>query len=39
MKGRSIGLDVHRDFCEVTAHQAGKVAHYAMSPPRRWGLA
>ena len=27
MEGRSIGLDVHRDFCEVAAHEAGKVAH------------
>jgi transposase len=28
MEGRSIGLDVHRDFCEVAAHQDGKVAHW-----------
>jgi transposase len=28
MKGRSIGLDVHRDFCEVAICQAGKVAHW-----------
>src|ERR1035441_10612989 len=28
MKGRSIGLDVHRDFCEVAVHQAGKVTHW-----------
>ncbi|HSO99070.1 MAG TPA: IS110 family transposase [Solirubrobacteraceae bacterium] len=25
MEGRSIGLDVHRDFCEVACWQAGKV--------------
>ena len=28
MEGRSIGLDVHRDFCEVAVCQAGKVAHW-----------
>jgi transposase len=28
MEGRSIGLDVHRDFCEVAACQVGKVAHW-----------
>jgi transposase len=28
MEGRSIGLDVHRDFCEVAAVCAGKVAHW-----------
>ena len=28
MEGRSIGLDVHRDFCEVAAHEAGKDAHW-----------
>jgi transposase len=28
MEGRSIGLDVHRDFCEVAAVTAGKVAHW-----------
>jgi transposase len=28
MEGRSIGLDVHRDFCEVAAHQAGKVVSW-----------
>jgi len=27
-RGRSIGLDVHRDFCEVAVCQAGKVAHW-----------
>jgi transposase len=28
MEGRSIGLDVHRDFCEVAAVTAGKVQHW-----------
>ena len=28
MEGRSVGLDVHRDFCEVAVHEAGKVAHW-----------
>jgi len=28
MEGRNIGLDVHRDFCEVAACQAGKVTHW-----------
>jgi transposase len=28
MEGRSIGLDVHRDFCEVVACWAGKVEHW-----------
>jgi transposase len=28
MEGRNIGLDVHRDFCEVAAHQAGKVVSW-----------
>jgi transposase len=28
MEGRNIGLDVHRDFCEVAACQAGKVCHW-----------
>lgn len=28
MEGRNIGLDVHRDFCEVAVCQAGKVAHW-----------
>jgi transposase len=28
MEGRSIGLDVHRDFCEVACCQAGKVTHW-----------
>jgi hypothetical protein len=28
MEGRSIGLDVHRDFCEVAACQGEKVSHW-----------
>jgi transposase len=28
MEGRNIGLDVHRDFCEVAAVTAGKVQHW-----------
>jgi transposase len=28
MQGRSIGLDVHRDFCEVAVVIGGKVAHW-----------
>jgi len=28
MKGRSIGLDVHRDFCEVACCEAGKVTSW-----------
>jgi transposase len=28
MEGRSIGLDVHRDFCEVAAHEHGQVTHW-----------
>lgn len=28
MQGRSIGLDVHRDFCEVAAVVANKVQHW-----------
>lgn len=28
MEGRSIGLDVHRDFCEVAAVSGGKVEHW-----------
>jgi len=28
MNGRSIGLDVHRDFCEVAVCHAGKVTHW-----------
>ena len=28
MNGRSIGLDVHRDFCEVAAVTNAKVAHW-----------
>jgi transposase len=28
MEGRSIGLDVHRDFCEVAVCQNGKVASW-----------
>jgi|GEM_PF-3711152 len=28
MEGQSIGLDVHRDFCEVAAVSAGKVEHW-----------
>jgi transposase len=28
MTGRSIGLDVHRDFCEVAAVTNAKVEHW-----------
>lgn len=28
MEGRNIGLDVHRDFCEVAAVSAGRVEHW-----------
>jgi transposase len=28
MEGRNIGLDVHRDFCEVAVCQAGKVSRW-----------
>jgi len=28
MDGRSIGLDVHRDFCEVAVCHAGKVSRW-----------
>jgi transposase len=28
MEGRSIGLDLHRDFCEVAAVNAGKIEHW-----------
>ena len=28
MQGRSIGLDLHRDFCEVAAVNCGKVEHW-----------
>ena len=36
---RSIGLDVHRDFCEVAIFEDGKVAKHPRVPARRAALA
>ena len=38
MSGRCIGLDVHRDFCEVAIWEAGKLrsAGRIEPAPRRW---
>lgn len=35
---RSIGLDVHRDFCEVAIFEKGKVARHPRVPARREAL-
>jgi hypothetical protein len=36
---RSIGLDVHRDFCEVAIFEDGKVSRHPRVPARRQALA
>jgi hypothetical protein len=35
---RSIGLDVHRDFCEVAIFKGGKVTRHPRVPARREAL-
>ena len=36
---RSIGLDVHRDFCEVAIFEGGKVSRHPRIPARCDALA